>query len=52
MLSVDDDPINQLVIQTMLSKAGFKVLKAADGQKALDMLEVGGADASHDVGTG
>lgn len=23
----------------MLAKAGFKVLKAADGQKALDMLE-------------
>ena len=41
VLSVDDDPINQMVIQTMLSKAGFKVLKAADGQKALDMLEVG-----------
>ena len=39
---MDDDPVNQMVIQTMLSKAGFKVLKAADGQKALDMLEVGG----------
>lgn len=25
----------------MLSKAGFKVLKAADGQKALDMLGEG-----------
>ena len=40
VLSVDDDPVNQMVIQTMLSKAGFKVLKAADGQKALDMLDV------------
>ncbi|PSC67347.1 Non-motile and phage-resistance [Micractinium conductrix] len=39
VLSVDDDPVNQMVIQTMLSKAGFKVLKAADGQKALDMLD-------------
>lgn len=41
VLSVDDDPVNQMVIQTMLTKAGFKVLKAPDGQKALDMLEVG-----------
>jgi DNA-binding response OmpR family regulator len=39
VLSVDDDPVNQMVIQAMLGKAGFKVLKAADGQKALDLLE-------------
>ena len=44
VLSVDDDPVNQMVIQAMLGKAGFKVLKAADGQKALDLLEVGGGD--------
>lgn len=37
---MDDDPVNQMVIQAMLGKAGFKVLKAADGQKALDLLEV------------
>ncbi|KAL4447416.1 hypothetical protein ABPG75_004635 [Micractinium tetrahymenae] len=43
VLSVDDDPVNQMVIQTMLTKAGFRVLKAPDGQKALDMLEVGAA---------
>lgn len=43
VLSVDDDPINQMVIQNMLTKAGFSVLKAPDGQKALDMLEVGAA---------
>ena len=42
VLSVDDDPVNQMVIQAMLGKAGFKVLKAADGQKALDLLEVRG----------
>ena len=40
---MDDDPVNQMVIQAMLGKAGFKVLKAADGQKALDLLEVGAA---------
>lgn len=40
VLSVDDDPVNQMVVQAMLSKAGFKVLQAPDGQKALDMLEV------------
>ena len=51
MLSVDDDPVNQMVIQTMLSKAGFKVLTAADGQKALDMLEVGGGHG-HGLGHG
>lgn len=45
VLSVDDDPVNQMVIQTMLTKAGFRVLKAPDGQKALDMLEVGAAPA-------
>lgn len=38
VLSVDDDPVNQMVVQTMLRRAGFKVSKAADGYKALDML--------------
>lgn len=45
MLSVDDDPVNQMVIENMLSKAGYRVLKAPDGQKALDMLEVRAAAA-------
>ena len=51
---MDDDPVNQMVIQTMLSKAGFKVLKAADGQKALDMLEVGAGQGHllHGMGGG
>lgn len=38
--SVDDDPVNQMVIQRMLSKAGFRVVKAADGDKALDLVGV------------
>jgi hypothetical protein len=40
VLSVDDDPVNQMVVQNTLTKAGLAVLKAADGQKALDMLQV------------
>ena len=39
--SVDDDPVNQLVIQRMLTKAGFRVIKAATGDKALDLVQVG-----------
>lgn len=38
LLSVDDDPVNQMVIETMLRRAGFRVSKAADGQRALDLL--------------
>lgn len=41
--SVDDDPVNQLVIQRMLTKAGFQVIKAATGDKALDLVHVGAA---------
>jgi signal transduction histidine kinase/CheY-like chemotaxis protein len=39
VLSVDDDPVNQMVVQTMLKRAGFKVSKAGDGHKALELLE-------------
>jgi len=39
ILSVDDDPVNQMVIEKMLSKAGFKVIKAGDGQRALDIID-------------
>ncbi|GAB4816203.1 hypothetical protein N2152v2_003249 [Parachlorella kessleri] len=39
VLSVDDDPVNQMVIQRMLSKAGFRVIKAATGDKALDLVQ-------------
>ena len=41
VLSVDDDPINQMVIQAMLRRAGFKVVTASDGHKALEMLANG-----------
>lgn len=41
VLSVDDDPINQMVIQAMLRRAGFKVITASDGHKALDLLATG-----------
>jgi len=39
VLSVDDDPINQLVIQNLLVPEGFEIFQAMDGQEALDMLE-------------
>jgi signal transduction histidine kinase/FixJ family two-component response regulator len=38
ILSVDDDPINQMVIQAMLRRGGFKVTTAGDGAKALELL--------------
>lgn len=38
ILSVDDDPINQMVIQAMLRRGGFKVVTAGDGMKALELL--------------
>lgn len=46
ILSVDDDPVNQMVIQKMLTKAGFRVLKAGDGQKALELVDQGIAQGS------
>jgi signal transduction histidine kinase/DNA-binding response OmpR family regulator len=41
ILSVDDDPINQMVMQAMLRRGGFKVVTAGDGMKALDLLDEG-----------
>ncbi|RMZ57203.1 hypothetical protein APUTEX25_004037 [Auxenochlorella protothecoides] len=41
VLSVDDDPLTQTVVQGMLSRSGFQVSKAADGERALDVLEGG-----------
>eukprot|EP00899_Mesostigma_viride_P025922 jgi/Mesvir1/6514/Mv16781-RA.1 len=38
ILSVDDDPVNQMVIESMLLKMGFKVQQALDGPEALDFL--------------
>ena len=40
VLSVDDDPVNQMVVQAMLkSKGGFEVITAADGERALALIE-------------
>ena len=45
VLLVEDNPINQMVAQKMLEKVGIKSTLAADGQKALDMLEQDEFDA-------
>ncbi len=39
VLSVDDDPVNQLVIQNLLAPVGYEILQAMDGQEALQLLE-------------
>ena len=37
---MDDDPVNQMVVQAMLkSKGGFEVITAADGERALALIE-------------
>ncbi len=41
VLSVDDDPINQMVIQSLLTPEGYDVTQAMDGEEALDILEKG-----------
>jgi len=38
VLSVDDDPINQMVVDNLLSPEGYKVEQALGGQEALDFL--------------
>ncbi|GAX76782.1 hypothetical protein CEUSTIGMA_g4228.t1 [Chlamydomonas eustigma] len=38
VLSVDDDPVNQLVIQNLLEPEGYEILQAMDGQEALNIL--------------
>ncbi|GLC56046.1 hypothetical protein PLESTB_001058700 [Pleodorina starrii] len=38
VLSVDDDPVNQLVIQNLLAPVGYEILQAMDGQEALQVL--------------
>lgn len=38
VLSVDDDPVNQLVIQNLLAPVGYEILQAMDGQEALQLL--------------
>jgi signal transduction histidine kinase/CheY-like chemotaxis protein len=39
ILSVDDDPVNQMVVQAMLKNRGFDVITSADGERALDLLD-------------
>lgn len=40
ILAVDDDPGTRLAISDYLEMAGYSVLTAADGQQALDMVEL------------
>lgn len=44
ILVVDDDATMQLVLQGMIEKAGFKPVIAENGEKALQFVEVGGAN--------
>jgi CheY-like chemotaxis protein len=37
-LVVDDDPLNRMVVQSLLAKNGFRVSEAADGLEALERL--------------
>lgn len=39
ILSVDDDPVNQMVLEQLLKRHGFNVVTAMDGQSSLDMLQ-------------
>lgn len=44
ILVVDDDPTMQMVLQGMIEKAGFKPVIAENGEKALQFVELGGAN--------
>ncbi|MGH1398900.1 MAG: response regulator [Alphaproteobacteria bacterium] len=44
ILVVDDDPTMQLILQGMIEKAGFKPVIAENGEKAIQFIEVGGAN--------
>jgi len=39
VLSVDDDPVNQMVMTNVLRAAGYKVRKAMNGFEALDLIK-------------
>lgn len=39
VLSVDDDPVNQMVVQAMLKNKGFEIITSADGERALDLMQ-------------
>ena len=36
MLSVDDDPVNQMVVESLLAPEGYEVIRAMDGFEALE----------------
>ena len=38
ILSIDDDPVNQMVIEDNLSAEGFLVTKAMSGEEGLELL--------------
>lgn len=38
IMVVEDDPINMMLINEVLTKMGFKVIKAENGKRALDIL--------------
>ena len=38
VLSVDDDPINQMVVESLLVPDGYKVEQAMNGSEALEFL--------------
>jgi CheY-like chemotaxis protein len=44
VLSVDDDPVNQMVILTLFESEGYTVLQAMDGKQALNVLDKTRAD--------
>lgn len=46
ILVVDDDPTMQMVLQGMIEKAGFKPVIAENGERALQFIEIGGANIS------
>ena len=41
MLLVEDNPVNQLLCEELITDAGLQVEVAADGQQALDRLQPG-----------
>jgi two-component system, sensor histidine kinase ChiS len=38
LLIVDDDPVNRMVLQRLLSREAYRLLEAADGEEALEQL--------------
>ncbi|MGI8441093.1 MAG: response regulator [Thermoleophilaceae bacterium] len=41
MLIAEDNPVNQRVIEALLSKRGFRTVTASDGREALDLIDHG-----------